>query len=151
MLISHNDHNNTIQVYSVTVMTHALVLYDGQSVTVGARKGDNFMVLKYSMYNVYSSQQSISLTVGPHKGLFPRSYHSSVTTIHFIDFLVVFSTITSTLLQSSLQKTGAYGRLCRCHPPRGGNLGDPRACLTAPSTSQRALRVPRSKQTKHHW
>ena len=31
MLISHTDHNNTIQVYSVTVMTHVIALEDGQS------------------------------------------------------------------------------------------------------------------------
>ena len=31
MYISHNDHNNTIQVYSVAVMTHIKVLDAGQS------------------------------------------------------------------------------------------------------------------------
>ena len=31
MLIAHKDHNNTIQVYSVTVMTHAIALDAGQS------------------------------------------------------------------------------------------------------------------------
>ena len=31
MLISHDDHTNTIQVYSVTVMTHVKALEAGQS------------------------------------------------------------------------------------------------------------------------
>ena len=31
MLIFHKDHNNTIQVYSVTVMTHGKALQAGQS------------------------------------------------------------------------------------------------------------------------
>ena len=31
MLISHKGHNNTIQVYSVTVMTHVKALQAGQS------------------------------------------------------------------------------------------------------------------------
>ena len=31
MLISHKGHNNTIQVYSVTVMTHVIALEAGQS------------------------------------------------------------------------------------------------------------------------
>ena len=31
MLIFHKDHNNTIQVYSVSVMTHVKELYAGQS------------------------------------------------------------------------------------------------------------------------
>ena len=31
MLISHKDHNNTKQVYSVTVMTHVKALETGQS------------------------------------------------------------------------------------------------------------------------
>ena len=31
MLIAHNDHNNTIQVYSVTVMTHVIALEARQS------------------------------------------------------------------------------------------------------------------------
>ena len=31
MLIFHKGHNNTIQVYSVTVMTHVIALEDGQS------------------------------------------------------------------------------------------------------------------------
>ena len=31
MLISHKGHNNTIQVYSVTVMSHVIALQDGQS------------------------------------------------------------------------------------------------------------------------
>ena len=31
MLIAHNDHNNTIQVYSRTVMTHVIALEAGQS------------------------------------------------------------------------------------------------------------------------
>ena len=31
MLISHRAHNNTIHVYSVTVMTHVIALEDGQS------------------------------------------------------------------------------------------------------------------------
>ena len=31
MLIAHKDHNNTIQVYSVTVMTHVKALQAGQS------------------------------------------------------------------------------------------------------------------------
>ena len=30
MLIAHKDHNNTIQVYSVTVMTHVIALEDGK-------------------------------------------------------------------------------------------------------------------------
>ena len=31
MLISHKGHNNTIQVYSVTVITHVIALEAGQS------------------------------------------------------------------------------------------------------------------------
>ena len=31
MLITHKDHNNTMQVYSVTVMTHVIALEAGQS------------------------------------------------------------------------------------------------------------------------
>ena len=32
MLFGHNGHNNTIQVYSVTVMTHVIALDAGQSI-----------------------------------------------------------------------------------------------------------------------
>ena len=32
LLIAHKDHNNTIQVYSVIVMTHAMALEAGQSI-----------------------------------------------------------------------------------------------------------------------
>ena len=31
MLISHEDHKNTIQVYSVIVLSHVIALKDGQS------------------------------------------------------------------------------------------------------------------------
>ena len=31
MYIAHKGHNNTIQVYSVTVMTHVIALHPGQS------------------------------------------------------------------------------------------------------------------------
>ena len=31
LLITHKDNNNTIKVYSVTVMTHVIALEDGQS------------------------------------------------------------------------------------------------------------------------
>ena len=55
----------------------------------------------------------VSLTVGPHRGLFPRSYVSYVITIHFIDFLVVF--LTSRLFSSRTHyKTPKHIPASRC-------------------------------------